>query len=219
MPSRPAATEQRTSQDHRPAPKPSTGTLLLHAYQAFERRLFERFQDRGQVGLRPKHGAVIANLDADGTRPSVLAARAGMTRPAMGELIDELEEKGYVTRIPDPGDRRSKLIMPTSLALVRQEVAGEIMAELEAAYRTLLGRAAYQELRRSLTTLVAMTGSGYEVAQPRPRPAGTSRGKDRRSADGKGGRSARGTAVGKEAGLAATGAPREPVGRRGADRR
>jgi DNA-binding MarR family transcriptional regulator len=169
--SRPAATERHSSQDHHPAPDPSTGTLLLHAFQAFERKLFERFRERGQVGLRPKHGAVIANLDAAGTRPSVLAARAGMTRPAMGELIDELEEKGYVRRVPDPSDRRSKLIVPTSLALVRQELAAEIMSELEATYRALLGATAYRDLRRSLTTLVAMTGSGSEVAQPPPRAA------------------------------------------------
>ena len=166
MPSRPAASAQRRKQPRYAAPEPSTGTLLLHAFQAFERRLFERFGERGQAGLRPKHGAVIANLDTTGTRPSVLAARAGMTRPAMGELIDELEEKGYVRRTPDPGDRRSKLIMPTPLALVRQQIASEIMDELEAGYRALLGSAAYQELRRSLATLVTVTGSGHEVAQP-----------------------------------------------------
>jgi DNA-binding MarR family transcriptional regulator len=170
MPSRPAASAQRRRQRPYAAPEPSTGTLLLHAFQGFERRLFERFGERGQAGLRPKHGAVIANLDTTGTRPSVLAARAGMTRPAMGELIDELEEKGYVRRVPDPDDRRSKLIVPTPLALMRQQVAGELMDELEAGYRTLLGPAAYQELRRSLSTLVAKTGSGHEIAQP-PRHA------------------------------------------------
>jgi hypothetical protein len=78
-----------------------TGTLLLHAFQGFERALFARYAERGEDALRPKHGAVIANIDPEGTRPSVLADRAGMTRPAMGELIDELES--YLPAQPPTG--------------------------------------------------------------------------------------------------------------------
>jgi DNA-binding MarR family transcriptional regulator len=143
-----------------------TGTLLLHAFQGFERRLFEGYRQRGAKGLRPKHGAVIANLDAAGTRPSVLADRAGMTRPAMGELIDELEAAGYVRRVADPADRRAKLIKPTAKTLARQELAKQVNAEIEATYKQRLGAAGYAELRRALADLVALTASGAEVAQP-----------------------------------------------------
>src|SRR5436190_1632860 len=100
-----------------PLPEVFTGTVLLHAFQGFERRLFDGYRARGETGLRPKHGAVIANIDSGGTRPSVLAARAGMARPAMGELVDELEAAGYVQRVPDPDDRRAKLIRPTKKTL------------------------------------------------------------------------------------------------------
>jgi len=143
-----------------------TGTLLLHAFQGFERRLFDGYRRRGEMGLRPKHGAVIANIDPGGTRPSVLAARAGMTRPAMGELIDELEALGYVKRIPDPDDRRAKLIKPTARTLTRQRLAREVNAEIEAAYEQRLGAEGYRRLRRSLAQLVGLTASGSEVIQP-----------------------------------------------------
>jgi len=149
-----------------PPPDTSTGTLLLHAFQGFQRLLFEGYQDRGQVGLRPKHGAVIANLDAEGTRPSVLAARAGITKPAMGELIDELETAGFVRRAPDPTDRRAKLVVPTERALARQAVARQVMREIEEVYLGRLGPRAYKSFRRRLADLVALTGSGWEVAQP-----------------------------------------------------
>jgi DNA-binding MarR family transcriptional regulator len=154
------------------APEPgdtTTGTLLLQAFQGFQRRLFERLAEHGQRGVRPKHGAVLANLDAEGTRPSVLAARAGMTPPAMGELIDELTAKGYVRRVPDPTDRRAKLVVPTKRALDRQQVVNEIVAGIEAEYRAALGAVAYAELRESVRALVRLTGSGSEVAQPRLR--------------------------------------------------
>jgi len=143
-----------------------TGTLLLHAFQGFERTLFDGYQQRREDGLRRKHGAVIANIDPGGTRPSVLAARAGMTRPAMGELIDELEAAGYVERVPDPDDRRAKLIKPTRKALARQRLAREVNAEIEAAYVKRLGRDRYHRLREALAELVDLTGSGAEIGQP-----------------------------------------------------
>jgi DNA-binding MarR family transcriptional regulator len=156
------------SQD--PAADVFTGTLLLHAFQGFERWLFEGYRQRGEEGLRPKHGAVIANIDRTGTRPSVLADRAGMTRPAMGELIDELEAAGYVERVADPDDRRAKLIKPTPKTLARQRLAREVNAEIEAAYIKRLGDARYRQLRRALADLVDLSGSGAEVVQPPAAP-------------------------------------------------
>jgi DNA-binding MarR family transcriptional regulator len=144
----------------------STGTLLLHAFQGYQRWLFAGYQERGESGLRPKHGAVIANIDAQGTRPSVLAERAGMTRPAMGELIDELEGLGYVDRVPDPEDRRAKLIKPTAKTLARQRLAREVSGEIEAAYATRLGQQRHRQLRRALLDLIELSGTGSEVAQP-----------------------------------------------------
>jgi DNA-binding MarR family transcriptional regulator len=149
-----------------PPPEVFTGTLFLHAFQGFERWLFDGYRQRGEEGLRPKHGAVIANIDPTGTRPSVLADRAGITRAAMGELIDELEAAGYVERIPDPVDRRAKLIKPTAKTLARQQLARQVNTEIEAAYRERLGDARYRQLRRSLADLVTLTGSGDEVTQP-----------------------------------------------------
>src|SRR5919202_1451884 len=112
----------------------STGTLLLHAFQGYQRWLFDGYDERGEGGLRPKHGAVIANIDAKGTRPSVLAERAGMTRPAMGELIDELEALDYVERVPDPGIQGAKLIKPTAKTLPRQSLARQLDGKIKATF-------------------------------------------------------------------------------------
>jgi DNA-binding MarR family transcriptional regulator len=149
-----------------PAPEMSTGTLLLHAFQGYERRLFDGYRQRGNEGLRRKHGGVIANIDRGGTRAGVLADRAGMTPQAMGELIDELEALGYVKRAPDPQDRRAKLVIPTDKTLKRQSLAREVNAEIEAAYTEALGEIPYRQLRRALAELVRQTGTGAEVAQP-----------------------------------------------------
>lgn len=58
--------------------------------------------------------ALVAVLDPD-VLPAGRPCR-NMTPQAMGELVDELEELGYLERRPDPTDRRAKLIVLTDRA-------------------------------------------------------------------------------------------------------
>lgn len=141
-----------------------TQSLLLFAYQQSARELAEYLHVQGHAVIRPKHGAVFANLDREGTRPTVLAQRAGMGKAAMGELVDELERLGYVERRPDPCDRRAKLVVPTSAALEVTRLVHAFNRKLEARYRRRLGKQAYDALRRSLIAL-----AGRDDIQPRIR--------------------------------------------------
>lgn len=132
---------------------PYTQSLLLYAYQVSARDLTRTLRERGHTAIRPKHGAVFANIDREGTRASLLAERAGMGKAAMGELIDELERRGYVRREPDPSDRRAKLVVPTSSALEVTRLVHAFNEGLEARYRELLGEQAYESLRSSLEAI------------------------------------------------------------------
>ncbi len=145
----------------------NTGTLLLHVYQGFERRLIAALKDGGHPDFRPKYGAVLANIDADGTRLSTLAGRAGMSRPSMVELIDELESKGYVERRPELGDRRAKLVVPTQKGMDTISTAAEAIDDLERRFQKLLGEQQYQGMRRALGELHAAFSSKSATAQPR----------------------------------------------------
>ncbi len=142
--------------------RPYTQSLLLFAYQVSARELTEHLHRHGHAAVRPKHGAVFANVERDGTRASVLAHRAGIGKAAMGELIDELERLGYVKRRPDPSDRRAKLVLPTSAALEVTRLVHVFNQRLETRYRRKLGTPAYESLRRALQTL-----AGVHDVQPR----------------------------------------------------
>jgi DNA-binding MarR family transcriptional regulator len=131
-------------------PSPYTQSLLLYAYQASARALVQTLQRYGHPQIRPKHGAVLANLDEHGTRSSTLAERAGIGRAAMGEQIDDLERLGYVRREPDPADRRAKLIVATDAARDVTRIVHEFNQNMEAQYRRELGDEAYDSLRESL---------------------------------------------------------------------
>lgn len=56
---------------------------------------------------------MFAQIKPNGSRLTELAAGANITAQSMGQIVDELEELGYVRRQPDPDDRRAKLITLT----------------------------------------------------------------------------------------------------------
>ena len=49
----------------------------------------------------------------------------------MAELVIHLEHRGYVERVPDPEDRRAKLVRATPRARELYAIARELVAETE----------------------------------------------------------------------------------------
>lgn len=64
----------------------------------------------GADWLRPAHTTLFPHIDAEGLRLTALAERIGVTKQAVQQLVDELEEVDLVERVPDPSDGRAKLI-------------------------------------------------------------------------------------------------------------
>ena len=86
---------------------------------------------------------------------SVLAERAQITKQSMAELVVHLERHGYVERIPDPGDRRAKLVRATPRGSEVYAIAREFVAELEAEWAARLGKLKMRRLRELLEELNA----------------------------------------------------------------
>ena len=122
-----------------------SGTELLH----------RRFAEGGHPEIRPPHGNVMQFLDDGGTRVSVLAERAQMTKQSMAELVTHLERLGYVERVPDPSDRRAKLVRSTARGKELYAIARAVVAEIEAEWTSRLGKAKMRELRELLEELNA----------------------------------------------------------------
>lgn len=129
------------------------GRLLLRAYRGFNERAFEKLQAYGHADLGITHAAVLPHLDIDGTHISVLAERAGITKQAMGQLVEELEKKGYVYRQPDPQDRRATLILFTQRGQQFLVDAYHTKEAIEAEYTALLGDEGMTQLRQALLLL------------------------------------------------------------------
>jgi DNA-binding MarR family transcriptional regulator len=129
--------------------------LLREPFLAMTGHLHRRLAEAGHTEVRPAHGAVFQFLDDEGTRVSVLAERAQMTKQSMAELVSHLEARGYVERIPDPTDRRARLVRATALGRELFPIALGAIAETEARWADLLGKGGMAQLRRLLEELNA----------------------------------------------------------------
>ncbi len=137
-------------------PRPDRGNTVAMLGQAYSLLGFQIVD--GVVGAgypqKPKHSAVFAQIDLAGSRLTDLAGRANMTPQAMGELVDELEELGYVTREPDPTDRRAKLITLTASGRAAIEAATHTIEDIEDRITDILGARGHTRLREMLSKLL-----------------------------------------------------------------
>jgi DNA-binding MarR family transcriptional regulator len=103
---------------------------------------------------KPSHSAVFAQIKMEGSRLTDLARGANITAQAMGELIDELEELGYVVRRPDPTDRRAKLIMLTDRGRACIAAGISTIEGIEDQITQALGERGHRQLRSLLSKLL-----------------------------------------------------------------
>jgi DNA-binding MarR family transcriptional regulator len=130
------------------------GRLLRDCFRRFQDELAESTAElRDQHGLRPVHDQVLAYLDEEGTRASVLAARARLTRQAITQLVDELEDLGVVRRRPDPEDGRAKIVEYTPAARKAFRHSRQVLGEIEERWAQELGARDYAAMRAALERL------------------------------------------------------------------
>jgi DNA-binding MarR family transcriptional regulator len=113
--------------------------LLFSAAWRFDSRILDYVNRHGFPALRMAHLHVPRNLDLEGTRVTELAARAEMSKQAMSEIVDECVAMGLIRRLPDPTDRRAKIVgfTPRGLELIAAVRAALTAAQRE--MRTIIG--------------------------------------------------------------------------------
>lgn len=132
------------------ARKTNLGQLLLRAFHWFDDGLLARLHSGGWLAVTRAHSMIFAHLDADGTRPSELARRIGVTRQAVHQTVNELIDMGLVQLSPDPTNRKAKLVALTSQGKENVKAALEIFTELEDQLSHRIGPEQVENLRQAL---------------------------------------------------------------------
>ena len=129
------------------------GILLRRPFQVIVEEIGAQLAARGYDGIRPAHQNVFQFIEPAGTRVTVLAERAQMTKQSMAELVAHLESHGYVERVADPSDGRAKLVRLTDRGRETVPIALEAIRGLGEEWRSAIGSRRFDQLIGGLQAL------------------------------------------------------------------
>lgn len=141
------------------------GALLRIPFQAIVARIDHGLRARGFTDLRPAHFVVFQHIRAEGSRITELAEQAQMTKQSMGDLVQYIEERGYLERVPHPYDRRARLVRLTPKGKALNAAAREIIRDTEIEWANQVGVEEMRALKKTLTAIIETietSGAGGE---------------------------------------------------------
>ncbi len=131
------------------------GILLALAFSAFATELRASLAAQGYDDLHRSFGYVARNLAASPLTLSELADRLGITSPGALKIVQQMEDTGYLERVPDPTDARAKHLRLTRRGRAALAAARGFHERFERELADRLGARKVQALREVLGDIVA----------------------------------------------------------------
>ena len=137
------------------AKRASVGQLLLKGARLLDERALERINRQGpKIQLRPAHTSLFPHIDQQGTRLTELARRLGVTKQAVGQLVDDLEQLDVLERVDDPVDGRAKLVRFTQGGVEALHHGLSVLRQIEQELEQVLGKQRMRQLHQALLVVV-----------------------------------------------------------------
>jgi DNA-binding MarR family transcriptional regulator len=133
------------------------GVLLFIPYRHMESRILQAIKSAGFDDVTLAQARVFQRIAPGGSRLTDLAEQAQMTKQSAAGLVDELERMRYVRRVPDPDDRRARLIQIDKRGRQAAKAAQKAHDAIAAEWRSHLGVRRFAQLREALEALRAIT--------------------------------------------------------------
>jgi DNA-binding MarR family transcriptional regulator len=131
----------------------SVAQLLFQAARLYNERAIAQVRQRVPEA-RLAHTRLFPYIDLAGTRQTEVARRAGISKQAVGQLVDELVAAGFLTREPDPDDGRAQRVCFTDDGLAQLVAGFDVLDAIERALADRVGDATMTRLRADLARLI-----------------------------------------------------------------
>lgn len=152
----------------RPTARPTRWTAqaeqLLDLLNALGGTIFRQFlwQRAAELELTYAQSQVLFHVAAHpGCRMVDIGKAFGVTLPAVTQLVDRLEQKGFITRADDPGDRRAYVLEVTRAGAV---LVDELHAMRLRSLEGVLARMTADDRARVVRGLEALVEASSEPA-------------------------------------------------------
>ena len=144
---------------------PNVARNLMMTARAHTAAVTARLAQRGYDDFAFASASLLWLMDEGGTRSTVLAQRAGVTKQAMSQLVRLMERQGYLEQVADPADTRAKVVRMTPRGEAVKTACVEVREELNRTVSRALGKEAAERLAANLEAAASLFG---EMAGTRP---------------------------------------------------
>jgi DNA-binding MarR family transcriptional regulator len=128
--------------------------LVDRANRAMQTDMVRRAHADGHAEVKMAHNSVFGHLHVGGARAADMAARAGITRQSMGEVIREMVALDLLEMRADPDDRRAKVVDFSEHGLAVAADGFRYLIELDRRLEDEFGTEKYAAAREVLDRLV-----------------------------------------------------------------
>ena len=143
---------------------PDIARSLMLAARAHTAAVMARLVTRGYPNFPFASASLLWLMDEGGSRSTVLAQRAGVTKQAMSQLVKQMEQQGYLEQVSDVTDTRAKLVKMTprgiSVKAACMQIREELNRELTAALKVGGATKMQENLDRAAALLTSLSGLG-----------------------------------------------------------
>jgi DNA-binding MarR family transcriptional regulator len=124
--------------------KEPIGKLISHFHRQNQKQLVKKFLPYG-IGSGGQHSFLKLILSKPGITQDQLTSELKFDKATTARSVKQLENSGYIERKPDPHDRRSHLLYPTSKAIDFLPVLQSILDEYN---KSLVGKLTHEEVEQ-----------------------------------------------------------------------
>ena len=150
----------------RPMPGPDHKPLIAlvdRLNRVLQEDMVRSGRAKGYPELKPAHNALFGTLSAStGSHTADMAAKFGITRQSMGEIVRDLAQVGIVQMSVDPNDRRAKLVTYTDYGLKAARSGRRHIMALEERLAQEFGEEEYARVLDVLARIADIVERGTE---------------------------------------------------------
>lgn len=135
------------------------GWTLWQATLAWRRDFVAAMAEAGHGWFAQARGNLLVYIGPKGIRQGDLAEKAGLTKQAVQQFVDDLVQDGIVMRVPDDTDARARLVCLTPAGEAAMQDADRIKLQIETRWKAVLGEDGFARLDSALRQVIAETSA------------------------------------------------------------
>jgi DNA-binding MarR family transcriptional regulator len=139
---------------------PFIGSMMRTTVRWILDHVYDHVVAAGFDDLGRAHVRVFRYPSAEGLRPSELADRLEVTKQSVNDLLHDLEERGYLTREPDPSDGRARVVRLTKKGHALEDATYAGAASAQQAIADVLGPRRFPQFRDALAEVSSRIAAG-----------------------------------------------------------